>query len=259
MPFPSTKRAHGWLLDTPYRHPSALRLFCLPYAGGSAYAYARWPALLPGRIDVRPIELPGRGSRHHEPAFSLLEPLTAALAQALAEETDRPYALFGHSMGALLAFELARALRGAGHPQPRLLLASAAPAPQLRHAKTAVHDGSDDQLIATLRTLGGIPEEVYADPDLLQQLLPAIRADFSVVETYRYREEPPLDCPIVGIAGAEDPLTPPAELDAWREQTTGEFVRHVLPGGHFFLRDSLPRLLDLIQAALADDRVSPDL
>ncbi|MET9686094.1 thioesterase II family protein [Streptomyces coeruleorubidus] len=248
---PRTTRAHGWIVGARRPAPPAVRLFCLPYAGGGASAYAAWPALFPDDVEVCPVELPGRLTRWSDNAFERAEPLVEALATALAGELDVPYALFGHSMGALLAFELARALRGRGADEPRVLFVSGGPAPQLPRRQPPIHDEPDDVVVARLRDLGAVPEDVYAEPELLELLMPTIRADFSVVETYVHRPEPPLGCPVVAFAGTEDQEVPPELVAPWHEQTTGGFTRHVLPGDHFFLHSARTALLDTVRTALA--------
>ncbi|MGK4580324.1 thioesterase II family protein [Kitasatospora sp. HPMI-4] len=247
----AAKRAHGWIVGA--RRPAAptVRLLCLPHAGGGSSAYASWAAALDDTIEVCPVELPGRQSRWRDQAFAHSEPLVDGLASAITDELDVPYALFGHSMGSLLAYELARTLRRRGLPEPRALFVSGGPAPQLPREQPGVHDRSDDVVVEKLRMLGGLPEEVYAEPELLEVLLPAIRADFSVCETYRHRPEPPLGCPVVAFAGAEDAEVPPARMEPWREQTTAGFEMHVLPGDHFFVRSSQAAVLETVQATLA--------
>ncbi|PZG44113.1 hypothetical protein C1I98_17665 [Spongiactinospora gelatinilytica] len=195
-----TTRAHGWIVGAPRRRAATVRIFCLPYAGGTASAFGRWPAALLGHVEVCPIELPGRQTRWHDNPFTHAGPLVDALAAALAGEFDIPYALFGHSMGSLLAFELARELRRRGVGEPRVLFVSGGPAPQLPRAHPSIHDQPDTAVVAKLRTLGGLPDEIYESPELLELLMPTIRADFSVGETYEYRVEPPLTCPIVAFA-----------------------------------------------------------
>ncbi|MER6071755.1 alpha/beta fold hydrolase [Streptomyces sp. NPDC001817] len=244
------KRAHGWIVGARRRTAPSVRLFCLPYAGGGATTYAAWPALFPDDVEVCPVELPGRLTRWSESAFERAEPLVGALANALEGELDVPYALFGHSMGALLAFELARTLRRRGAGEPRVLFVSGGPAPQLPRRWEPVHDQPDDVVVARLRELGAVPEDVYAEPELLELLMPTIRADFSVVETHVHRPGPPLGCPVVSFAGTEDREVPPDQVAPWHEQTTGGFAHHVLPGDHFFLHSARTALLDTVRAAL---------
>ena len=259
-PHPRAGGARGWLVDPgPPAAPAApaVRLFCLPFAGGGASTYAAWPALFPDGVEVCPVELPGRLTRWSEKPFDRAEPLVEALATALAGELDGPYALFGHSMGALLAFELARTLRRRGAAEPQVLFVSGGPAPHLPRRWEQIHDQPDDVVVARLRDLGAVPEDVYAEPELLELLMPTIRADFSVVETHVHRPEPPLGCPVVAFAGAEDREVPPDQVAPWHQHTTGSFTRQVLPGGHFFLHNARTALLDTVRAALADAAGQP--
>ncbi|MFX0592793.1 thioesterase II family protein [Melissospora conviva] len=246
-----TPRAAGWLAGGPRRAAApAVRLFCLPYAGGGSSAYGGWQQLLGAAVEVCPVELPGRQSRWHDPAYSRVRPLVESLASALAAELDVPYALFGHSMGSLVAFELARELRRRGVPPPRILFAAGGPAPDLRRLSPDIHDRPDAVVVDRLRRLGNLDEEIAAESELLELLLPAIRADFSVCETYRYAPEPPLDCPIVAFAGDEDQEVPVERVAPWREHTSAAFSLQVLPGGHFFPISARDAMLRTIRATL---------
>ncbi|MFE6134127.1 thioesterase II family protein [Streptomyces sp. NPDC056437] len=229
-------RAHGWILGTQHRTTApAIRLFCLPYAGGAASAYAQWSPFFGDEVEVCGIELPGRQSRWSDRPFTRMEPLIDALASAIESELDVPYALFGHSMGSLVAFELARELRRRGAAEPHVLFASAGPAPQLRRPESQVHDQPDAVVIDRLRSLGGLPEEIYAEPELLELLLPTIRADFEVLETYAYRS---------GLRSR----APSCRLP---EPETKRCRSHALRGDHFFLRSAQAQLLETVRAALA--------
>lgn len=247
---PRSIRADGWIVGTRRGNP-AVRLFCLPPAGGGSSEYASWTDAFAEGIEVCPVEPPGRQTRWHEPAFTAVEPLVEALATAIADDLDRPYALFGHSMGSLLAFELARTLRRRGHAQPRALFVSAGAAPHLTRVHPQVHDKPIEEVTARLKRIGGLPDEVYADQELLELFMPTIRADFGLCETYRYRAEPQLACPIVGLAGADDQETTPAMMEPWREQTSAGFALRVLPGGHFFLRSERDAVVEVVRSALA--------
>jgi surfactin synthase thioesterase subunit len=244
-------RAGGWIVGPPAARPPALRLFCLPHVGGSASVYEPWRGALGADVEVCPVELPGRQTRLRDEPIAQLAPLVDALASSIEDELDVPYALFGHSLGALVAFELARELRRRGADEPRVLFTSGGPAPRLPRVRPPVHDAPDDRVIALLEALGGLPADVLDEPELLRFFLPTIRADFAVFETYEYRPEPPLTCPVVVFTGAADVEVPPARVAPWSAESTGPFTFHVLPGGHFFVQTARPAVLDLVRAALA--------
>lgn len=246
-----TTSANGWIVRGRRPAAPAVRLFCLPYAAGGASTYAPWLTSFSGEVDVCPVELPGRQTRSRDSAFSRVGPLVDAIATGLAGEFGIPYALFGHSMGALVAFELARELRRRGVAGPSVLFVSGGRAPQLPREHSPVHDQPDGVVLAKLRSLGALPAEICDEPELVELLMPTIRADLTLCETYEYRPEPPLACPIVAFAGDDDREVPPARVDPWREQTSSGFLRHVLPGGHFFLHSSQAAVLDAVYAALA--------
>jgi surfactin synthase thioesterase subunit len=245
------KRADGWISGPLRLDAPSVRLFCLPYAGGAASIYEPWRDAFGAGVEVCAIEPPGRQTRLREPAYTRLDLLVEALATAIADELDVPYALFGHSMGSLLAFELARELRRRGAAEPCALFVAGGAAPRLPNLKPPVHAAPDAQVFARLRELGGLPAEVHDEPELMRLFLPTIRADFALFETYEYRPQPPLDCPVVAFTGSEDREITPTRLAPWAEETTGRFEYHVLPGGHFFLRTSQTALLDLIRSGLA--------
>jgi medium-chain acyl-[acyl-carrier-protein] hydrolase len=167
------------------------------------------------------------------------------LADAVAALTPLPFGLFGHSMGARVAFELARALRRRGQAQPARLYVSAARAPHLPYPNP-IHELPDADFLARLREFGGIPAEVLAAPELLAVAIPIVRADFTALETCGYAAEPPLTCAISAFGAIDDPLVPAGAVDAWRVQTTAEFTLHALHGGHFFLHAQRSRLISVI-------------
>ena len=239
------------LLRARWRPGVPLRMFCLPYAGGSASLFHRWPERLADLVDVGAVELPGRGRRLAEPAHERTAPLVEELLEGLRSQLDVPFVLFGHSMGALLAFELARVLRRRDGPMPRALLVSGCGAPHLSSPRPSIHDLPADEFASALRALNGTPPEVFDHPDLLDVLMPTLRADFKLCETYAFIAEPPLDCPIVAFGGTEDTDVTLTALDAWREHSRARFTSYVCPGGHLFLQTAESWVLDLIARELA--------
>jgi len=199
---------------------------------------------------VVPVRLPGRESRASEPAFERMEPLVAALVEQIRPFLDAPFSFFGHSMGAGVAFELARALRREGLPLPCSLHVSGARAPQFRLNHTPPPEPSLRDFIEELRRLEGFPPSVLNQPELLKLALPALLSDARLYRNYVYTPEPPLPCPIFAYGGDADPNVTSAHLDAWREQTTAEFERTEFPGGHFYFESALPALLAALRAHL---------
>jgi len=215
------------------------RLFWFPHAGGGAAAAG-------GLRHVCPVRLPGRELRRAEAPFERMAPLVEALAHAIEPFLSEPFAFFGHSMGAAVAFELARLLRRRGLPLPKMLIASAARAPQYRRNHVPPPAPSDSGLLAQLRQLEGIPAEVLDDPALMRAILPALRADTALYRNYVYSEEPPLACPIRAYGGDADPNVTREHLEAWVAQTSVSFAVRMFSGGHFYLnagRAALERAL----------------
>jgi len=250
-----TSEAHAWLLFRPGRPDALLRLFCLPYAGGGSSAYRDWQAGFPPEIEVCPVQLPGRENRFLEPPATSMPILVRDLANGLGPFLDRPFALFGHSLGALVVFELCHELRSMGQPVARHLFVSAHRAPHLPDRRPPIHHLPDDAFVAELRRLNGTPEEVLGNSELMELVLPTLRADFTISETYRWTWRPPLDCPITVFGGRNDSETTPAELEAWRTHTRGALRVELLPGAHFFLHDSRSQL----QAAILRQLMAPRL
>jgi len=235
-------------------HPAgAVRLFCLPYAGASAAIYHAWRRELPSWIEVCPLELPGRGQRYAETPQQDAFALAASLARQILGQLDRPYAVFGHSMGALLAYELGHALRALRVPTPLCLFVSGCPAPARRERQGRFTRLSDAELLATLQELEGTPPELLADPELMALFLPVLRADFQLCASYEPVARPPLDCALGVFAGRADACTADASaLLAWRTETTGAHALELLDGGHFFLHEQRARLLAALQRQLAE-------
>jgi medium-chain acyl-[acyl-carrier-protein] hydrolase len=246
---PRESRTTAWIEQTAGAADPALRLFCFPYAGGSSLIFLKWPRLLPATVDVCPVQLPGRGRRIREEPFRRLGPLVDALMEALLPYFDLPFAFFGHSMGALISYELARRLRERDRRGPAAIFVSGRRPPHLPLSEPT-HHLPDVEFIEDLRRLNGTPEEVLASPEATELLLPMLRADFAVCQTYEYRERSPITCPIVSFGGLQDTDAVREELREWRRHTTGQFHLHLLPGDHFFINSQQPQLLRLLSKHL---------
>jgi surfactin synthase thioesterase subunit len=216
------------------RDDAAVRLICFPHAGGAVQQYAQWRDRLPRFAEVLVARLPGRGARAAEPWPTDVVGLARSAAEAVEPLGDRPFCLFGHSAGAVLAYEVARGLRMLGGPSPAVLLVSGRVAPHLP-APDGEPDLSDDGLRHTLRRHGGTPAALLEDTELVELILPALRADLAMLSGYRHRDEPPLDVPLVVLGGDDDPVTTDEGLRAWCHHTLSEFRLHLLRGGHFFV------------------------
>jgi medium-chain acyl-[acyl-carrier-protein] hydrolase len=237
---------------------ASLRLFCFPYAGVGASVYRPWPADLGPSFEVLGVQLPGREGRFTEPPFTRLEPLLRALLPAILPFLDRPFAFFGHSLGALVSFELCRHLRRASGPLPVHLFVSGRRAVQWQLHEEPLHTLPDAELIEEVRRYNGSPEEVLAHKELMDLMLPILRADFAIHETYTYVDEPPLDLPISAFGGIADTDVPEERLDAWRHQTTRAFRCRLFPGDHFYLNGLRREVTQAIAHDLAGSiRLSP--
>lgn len=236
---------------------TALNLLCLPYSGASAMVYARWRRKLPDWLSVRPVELPGRGARFGEALQTDMQALARLLAAEQRLAASKPYALLGHSLGALLAFELAHELQALGCPAPLALFACGTAAPTRREeydGKDWREPKSDPQLIDELRELQGTPEDVLANEELMGLTLPILRADFLLCGRYAYRQRSPLRCPLHVLAGDADRATQ-EQLLAWGQETLGPFDLQMFPGGHFFIHTEEDRVLDALTSRLQPHRL----
>ncbi|MGH3786026.1 MAG: thioesterase II family protein [Pseudonocardiaceae bacterium] len=243
-------RVHSaWVQVSRPRPAARLRLICLPPAGGGASRYRDWPAHLPHDVEVVSVQLPGRESRFNEQPIESMEQLAGALLDGLSSYLTRPFALFGHSMGAMIAFELARRMRPAGQ-QPMHLFASGCRAPDLPSRSPDWHTLPDREFIAAIRELGGIPPELLADSQFLDAMLPTLRSDRTLTETYIFRPQAPLSCPVSAFGGLRDKEVLPEDVEAWSRHTTAHFQAYLLPGDHFFINSARPEVLRLVASEL---------
>ncbi|MGW1751719.1 thioesterase II family protein [Streptomyces sp. NPDC002092] len=228
------------------------RLVCFPHAGGSATAFKELAHALPANFDVVSVQYPGRQDRYGEKPFTALAPLVEAVAEELTRELaadpGRPYALFGHSMGALVAFETALLLAQGGLPGPRRLFLSGRGGPET--GGLPYHLFGDAEVLDDVRRLGGTDGSMLADPDLLELVLPALRADYQALGTYSWRGAEPLAAAVTALCGDSDPMMTVEDARTWRAYTTGDFDVRVFSGGHFYLFDHLDKVAATVTEGL---------
>ena len=215
--------------------PPRLKLLCLPPAGASASMYMRWQRCLPSWVEVAPVELPGRGCRFGEAFAENFDALVEQICREQVDELRQPYALFGHSMGALIAYGIAVRQRACHARQPMVLLVSGSPAPLYRDPAHLAGKDSDAALIEDMRKQGGAPQEVFANEEMLRLTLDVLGADYRLVRGYRYRPAAPLSMPLHVFAGNDDDIEA-EHIEAWRQEAGGHFSVQWFAGGHFFVR-----------------------
>lgn len=245
-----SQNAERWLGWYSANSQANRRLFCFPYGGGGAGAFKTWQAGFPATIEVCPVQLPGREERLSEPRFTRIDSLVEVLAESLAGLFDKPFAFFGHSLGAMIAFELARRLRREGVDQPVHLFVSGRRAPQVPDASPHIYDLPSPEFVEALRQRNYVRQEILARARLMEFMLPVMRADYEMVQTYSYRPESPFDFPITAFGGSEDTDESADMLEAWREQTKASFALHILPGDHYFVHSAQSSLQQIIAGHL---------
>ncbi len=232
--------------------PSTYRLFCFPHAGGGAAFFRNWRERMKNVFEIAPVQYPGRENRRSEPYARSVEELVQSLLFHLRSAFAGRFAFFGHSMGAIVAFEMMRALRREELPLPRLFIASAARAPQFRRDYRPREDPSREQLIAQVCRLEGLPSDVLSNREMLDVLLPVLEADTALYRRYVYHSEPPFQIPFVSLGGRTDPNVSAAHLEAWKEQTTSRFEWKQIEGGHFFVRSNAGEFLETLRLAVTE-------
>ena len=239
----------SWIVKPRPRPDAKLKLVCLPFAGGGSSSFRSWTPLLPAQVELLTVEIPGRGQRLSETLRTKIEALIPDIANALQKELDRPFALFGHSMGTLLGFELAHYLRVHFHKEPAYLFFSGRGAPGQPSTEEPIHQLPKDDFVRRIREYNGTPKEVLEHQELMDLMIPILRADFEVCETYSYTQHPPFNCPLTAFGGLQDSGAPKSNMQAWKEHTTGTFNLRMFPGGHFFIMEHTQTL---IQSLLRD-------
>lgn len=239
-----------WIVRYRQNEQAPLRLFCFSYAGGGASVFRPWADLLPQGVEVCGIQLPGHETRLREPAYTHLTPLIQDLADVIYPYLDRPFAFFGHSMGALVCFELTRQLRRTYNKHPVRLCLGAFRAPHLRNPNIKIYYMPSEVFKVVMRA-DGIPESILQNEEFMQAMLPILRTDYEVCDTYKYTEEPPLECPFSIFGGLEDIRIGVDDLEAWRIHSSISSSLVMLPGPHLFIHHSGVR--DLLLAAIAQD------
>lgn len=234
-----------WAIELRPNSSAGLRLWCFPYAGAMAQVYRPWLDSLPSTVEVCAIQLPGRGKRLTEPSFIRIQPLVESLARSLTGDgyLDKPFAFFGHSLGAMISYELAQYLRRTQGLGPEHLFVSGCRAPQVFNTGLSTYRLPDAEFVEAIRRLNGTPEEVLANEELMRYTMPLLRADFELFQTYRYIPKPPLDCPLTAYGGFQDGEAPAESVAAWAEHTSGAFNLRMMPGDHFFLHQEQDQLL----------------
>lgn len=241
--------ASRWFVGGAPQATAPIRLFCFPFAGGGASVFRGWGRELPG-VDVIAVQPPGREDRYGEKPYTNLRELTADLAVAIEPWLDRPAVFFGHSMGGSIAYQLATELQGRGR-SPQMLIISARPAPHLPPDRKPIHALSDEGFVAELKKLDGTPAAVLENRELMEFLLPTLRADFELCDTYVADRDATVPMPVLLFGGLEDQTAGREKLEAWRRYTTGEVTVEMFPGNHFFVQTQRTAVLASIYRSLA--------
>lgn len=247
----TTVQRSPWLIGSPISE-ARMRLFCFPYAGGSAFNFLPWRAALDPSIEICAVQLPGRGARIAEPPIHSMPLLLKMMAPAITQHSPLPFAFFGHSVGALIAFELARYLRLHGVAGPKHLFMSGCQAPQYRNPARKLHELPNAEFLDELRSYNGTPVEVLENRELMELMLPTIRADFALAENYAYRPGPLLQVPISVFAGKDDDNKAPGQVDGWKRETVDECRISWFEGGHFFVNTARDAVIRQLDAELVD-------
>jgi medium-chain acyl-[acyl-carrier-protein] hydrolase len=238
--------SNKWFVSPQIKPEAESRIFLFPYAGSGPAVFSKWTAEFPSTIEAQIVHYPGRGSRYNEAPIKSLAFFVESLAQAIQPLLDKPFAFFGHSMGGMIAFELAHYLRQRGHSQPSALFISACAAPQVPKFHPPIHTLPDDEFLKSLKELNGMPSEISHDIELINTLLPVLRADFELIETYQHVPGKPLECPILAFSGLDDPRISREQLEVWALHTSAKFESKYYAGDHFFINMARTAIIEKI-------------
>jgi medium-chain acyl-[acyl-carrier-protein] hydrolase len=240
-------------MNLPQAEEARCRLFCFSPAGRGASIYARWARYFAPEIAICPVQLPGRENRLREKSHRSISTLLEAMAPEIQSKMDLPYAFFGHSMGALVGFELARMLVRQNLPEPVHLFVSAHRAPHLADPSPPIsHLPEDDFIREVQRRYQGIPESLLSDPEMKEIILGALKADFSILENYVFEEEPALPCRFSVLGGTRDPEVSEKELMAWMKHCSADVQLRMFPGDHFFIISNVDEVMPAVKSALME-------
>jgi len=231
-----------------------MRLFLFPYAGGGPAAFWKWATEFPDHLETWIAYYPGRGSRYNETPIKKIDILVKRLSQAIQPFLDKPFGFFGYSLGGLVAFELAQTLRQNDLPGPKIFFVSACGAPQYPDSHPPIHSLSDIEFLKAIKEFNGTPVEVLEYGELIELLLPALRADFEAFEAYNYNPNKlPLNCPIIAFGGDDDSLVNREQMEGWSFQTSATFKTKYFPGDHFFFNSKK----DAVRYSIVDEIMPP--
>lgn len=249
--------SNKWTMAFKPNPQARMRLFCIPYAGAGASVYRDWHTSVRDDVEVVGIQLPGRENRFSEPHLRSIDEIVESLVRVIASLADKPFVLFGHSMGALISFELTRAFQRLRGPAPRHLIVSGTRAPTRRGCDDPIHQLDDDAFLERIQRFNGTPRSLLQDAELMKLFTPLLRADFGVAETYRYEERGPIWCPVTVLGGDEDEGVPLENLKAWSTVCRSSCDQHVFRGDHFFIHQHKAAIIDLVNGVF-DGLISPN-
>jgi len=235
-----------WFFKLNENKNAKIRLFCFSYAGGGASTFYSWLDYLSPYIELISIQLPGRESRFDEDFITDMDSLSDIIATNILPLLDKPYAIFGHSLGAIISFELIRKLKDWNKTLPLVLIFSGRGAPSSKNKRELIYNLSDGEFINKLEAYNGLPESILNDKELLEYFLPIIRADFKLSQTYKYKDVEALNIPIVALTGLYDNTVELSDVLLWQNHTKLKFLYYVLEGDHFFIKEQKIKVINII-------------